>query len=80
MHSGWQQLPVAWLVANDIPHVVVLTKADKLSRSQLGKRKSEIERALGLRDLGAEALPFSATAPIGRRELMGVIDEALRDD
>lgn len=70
----------SWLVANDIPHVIVLTKADKLSRNQLQKRKREIEKALGLKDLGAEALPFSSTTGIGRKELMGVIDEALAED
>ena len=64
---------------NDIPHVIVLTKADKLSRSALQRRKREMEQVLGLRALGAEALPFSATTGIGRRELMAVIDEALSE-
>ena len=67
----------AWLVENDIPHVIVLTKADKLSRSKMQRRKAEMEKVLGMGALGAEALPFSATTGIGRKELMGVIDEAL---
>jgi GTP-binding protein len=67
----------AWLVENDIPHVIVLTKADKLSRSQLQRRKREMEKSLGMAELGAQALPFSATTGIGRKELMAVIDEAL---
>lgn len=67
----------AWLVENDIPHVIVLTKADKLSRSQLARRKREMEKVLGMDALEAQSLPFSATTGIGRKELMAVIDEAL---
>jgi GTP-binding protein len=67
----------AWLVEHDVPHVVVLTKADKLSRSQLQRRARAIEKALGLDRLEAQALPFSAHAGTGRRELWAVIDQAL---
>jgi GTP-binding protein len=70
----------AWLVENDIPHVIVLTKADKLSRSQLARRKREMEKVLGMDALEAQSLPFSATTGIGRKELMAVIDEALAAD
>lgn len=70
----------AWLVENDVPHVVVLTKADKLSRSALAKRKREMEKLLQLDTLGAQALPYSSTTGIGRRELWGVIQDALSED
>jgi GTP-binding protein len=68
---------VTWLRENAVPHAVVLTKADKLSRSQLQRQQALIRR--GLADAGSQPdlLPFSAQAGTGRKELWAVIDGAL---
>lgn len=68
---------VNFLRAADLPFVVALTKADKLSRQQQIKQKGNIVRSLGL----AADTPLvitSATKGDGIDELRTVIREALR--
>jgi GTP-binding protein len=59
----------AWLKSLGIPEIVVLTKADKLSRNQQKNQAGKVERALGVPD-GASIL-FSSLDGSGRDELWG---------
>jgi GTP-binding protein len=54
-----------WLVFNQKPHIVVATKADKLSNNQLKKSLSEIENALQ----GSKVIAYSAKTGKGRDQL-----------
>lgn len=56
-----------------LPTVVVLTKADKLSRAAAMARHGEIATALGLAE--EQIIPFSAETGTGRDELAGAIEE-----
>ncbi len=58
-----------WLVAARIPYLVLLTKADKLSRHQL---KRSVERAEPVFS-PAEVIPFSARTGLGVKEVWRVI-------
>jgi len=56
-----------WLAHYEIPSHVVLTKADKLKKGQLGKQRSAIARELSADP--ATLLLFSAVTGQGKREL-----------
>ncbi|OPZ73544.1 MAG: putative GTP-binding protein EngB [Firmicutes bacterium ADurb.Bin456] len=62
----------AWLKHQGIPVAVVVTKADKLSRSRLLQSLKVVRETLAL--TGEEPLvPFSAETGQGREDLLGVI-------
>jgi len=58
-----------WLQSGKINFVIVLTKADKLSRSNLMKKSREIEKIFDVKPI-----PFSSVSGIGKKELMRWID------
>ena len=57
-----------WLDHYHIPHLVVLTKADKLSRSRSIARQGDIRQALGI-PAGNNPILFSAKTGEGRQRL-----------
>lgn len=63
-----------WLVYHDKPHIVVATKADKLSNNELRKSISKTEKMLK----GARILAYSAQTGRGRDELWAEINAALK--
>ena len=56
-----------YLAELELPTIVVLTKTDKLSRSQSGARAGEIMKSLSLSR--EQTIPFSAATGEGRDEL-----------
>ncbi|MEW5924206.1 MAG: ribosome biogenesis GTP-binding protein YihA/YsxC [Candidatus Zixiibacteriota bacterium] len=63
-------LMIDWLQSSDIKYAIVLTKADKLSKSNLAKKKKEIEKIFKV-----TPIPFSSVSGIGKRELMKWIED-----
>lgn len=61
-----------WIVSNGYTPIVVLTKADKLSRNEQAKMKRQIMTAFAIRD-EATVFPFSALSKAGREELSELI-------
>lgn len=62
-----------WLVFNNKPHLIVATKADKIS-------KNELQRSLAAARLslpGAKLLPFSAQTGSGREEIWSEINTSI---
>lgn len=68
---------VAFLAALQLPTLVILTKIDKLSRSERTGKEDEAARALGLD--AEQILPFSAKTGEGRETLLGALDHLLED-
>lgn len=64
-----------WLVANDLPVLVIATKVDKLSKVTLAKNLTGIKQALGVQEL--DVLPYSSVKNEGRSELLDVIRDVL---
>lgn len=62
------QLMNSWLREMDMPHVLVATKLDKISRGQYGRHVKIIRDTLR-----AEPLLFSAETKQGRDEILGLI-------
>lgn len=64
-----------WLIEAELPTILVLTKADKLSANQAARQKKAIREALGL---PADAFTlFSAETGLGLAELWSRIEAAL---
>ena len=68
---------LGWLRANRVPHAIVLTKADKLSRSQLHRQAALVRKALAGEAGAPDLLHFSAPEGTGRKELWAAIDAAV---
>jgi len=55
---------------------VVMTKVDKVSRNEAGKRKQDLKRSFGLQE--EEIIPFSAVSGEGRNEIWKKIEAAIK--
>lgn len=66
-----------WLTVRRIPYVLILTKADKLSRSQAKERQGAICRLLGRE--ADPAMLFSARTGEGRERIWSLLSEHLED-
>jgi GTP-binding protein len=59
-----------WVVNREVPFVIVLTKADKLSRNQLQQAVRKMKKLIfGDESLG-DLIPFSAPAGLGKKEII----------
>lgn len=65
-----------WLAANMVRHVVVASKADKISRSAIKPRLKEIKDVLGVPD-EVKIIPYSSENGVGRDELWTMIEESI---
>lgn len=75
--TALDQALIEWCLAADVPVLAVLTKADKLARGRRAVALSEVcEHLSGRGDL-TDVIAFSATRPIGRRELSDRLDRWL---
>ncbi len=63
-----------WLVFNDKPHLIVATKADKISNNEVKKSIGAAEKALP----GAKILTFSSQTKHGREAVWTEINAALK--
>lgn len=63
-----------WLIVNDKPHLVVATKADKLSANQLQKQLAAIGRELP----ESKIVAYSSSTGKGRDEVWAEIENSLK--
>ncbi|MEP7212099.1 MAG: ribosome biogenesis GTP-binding protein YihA/YsxC [Acidobacteriota bacterium] len=64
-----------WLVFNEKPHIVVATKADKLSNNELQKQMKVIGNTL----TGSKIMSYSSETGKGRDQLWSEINEAVKN-
>ena len=64
-----------WLVKNNVPVLIIATKADKISRGAVAKQVAQIRKTLGVKEI--DILPYSSVKNAGRSELLEVIYEGL---
>jgi len=76
--SGDDRMMVDFLIENELPFIVVLTKIDKLSPSQ---RKERLEAVRGELPCGDQLtlLPFSSQTGEGQEELRALLDRLEED-
>ena len=65
----------SWLVAHDIPVLVIATKADKIGKNARSARIAQIRQTLGVPAL--TILPYAAPKNEGRLELLDVMKDYL---
>ena len=66
-----------WLVKNNVPVLIIATKADKISRGAVAKQTAQIRKTLGVKEI--DILPYSSVKNAGRSELLEVIYQMLTD-
>ena len=66
-----------WLVKNNVPVLIIATKADKISRGAVAKQVAQIKKMLGVKEI--DILPYSSVKNAGRSELLEVIYQMLTD-
>lgn len=64
-----------WLVKNNVPVLIIATKADKISRGAVAKQIAQIKKTLGVKEI--DILPYSSVKNSGRSELLEVIYDGL---
>ncbi len=64
-----------WMGSHQIPFVVLLSKADKLSKNKLSKSKSAVESLLMEMNIDVPVIPCSAETGLGMNETRSVIQE-----
>ena len=64
-----------WLVENDIPVLIVATKADKVGKNAKQNNIDAIKRKLGIQEVSV--LPYSSLKNEGRSDLLDVIGDSL---
>jgi len=64
-----------WLVDNDIPVLIIATKADKIGKHARAKNIAAIKRKLGIKEISV--LPYSSLKNEGRSDLLDVIGDSL---
>lgn len=72
------KLMYEWICAMGKPHIIIATKADKITRAQYKARISEILQTLGAKP-GVQAIPVSVTKRTGFLELWDGIISLLPD-
>jgi GTP-binding protein len=63
-----------FLYQMDIPYTIVMTKSDKLNRSEYAERMENISKELGDYGAGVEIIPFSAQNGEGVERLKDIIE------
>ena len=69
-------LMINWLIENDLPFVVVTTKTDKLSKSQLKIALENLEKEY-FSGTGIDIIPFSSVTKDGKDLLWSKISDAV---
>ena len=67
---------VNWLVIKKIPHILVYTKADKLSSNQCRKQSSLLDSALGITP--QDRIIFSAKTGVGKETLVEKLEASMQ--
>ncbi len=65
-----------WLKESDFPHIVVASKADKITRSQVKPRQQEIRKTLGMEE-NIKLLSFSSMDKQGVKEVWDAIESGI---
>ena len=75
--AAFDQQMLAFCAAIELPCLVLLSKADKLSRAQVRTRQREVEGEIAKDGARAQMIPFSATVGTGVQEARVAVAELL---
>lgn len=75
--SNNDKLMYHWILEQGYEPIIIVTKVDKLKRSQLAKHMKAVKEGLEVKK-GSRFLPFSAVTKAGREEIWQLMDELLQ--
>ncbi len=64
---------IEWLENNGKRYIIILTKCDKISKTEIEERKEQLDTLISQCAFAIEVLPYSAKTGLGRAELQQVI-------
>ena len=67
---------INWLINMDVNFIVVLTKTDKLSKTQLETAINDLKTGI-FKNTGIELIPFSSVTRVGKDEVMKKIFDSI---
>lgn len=76
--SANDKMMYEWVLAQGYSPTIILTKADKLKRSQLDKHRKMVTTGLGVKP-GTKVIPFSAQSGLGVEEVWAYIQEKINN-
>lgn len=68
---------INWLIEQNVPFIVVATKTDKLSKTQLANALDDLQKNF-FEGTGIEIIPFSSVTRIGKDQLWNRIFDVLK--
>jgi GTP-binding protein len=68
---------ITWLSQNQIPFVIILTKTDKLSRSQLSQNLKSLNLILSEMNPQSHVISTSSIKRAGKEEIFSIIEQTL---
>jgi len=71
-------LLMQWIIQNEKSAILVLTKCDKVTKNERNRNTQKILQGFGVENL--HYVHHSSLKDTGRRELMGMLKEALKDE
>ncbi len=75
-HTKDDETMLRFLNDSGLPFVIVLTKADKLNKTQFTNRLKEIEKEMSFLREGIQKIPFSSLKGTGVEDMLQVIEQA----
>lgn len=77
--SNEDKIMYEWLLNNDMPHLVVASKSDKIPKGQINGRLQDIKKVLGTGE-GVVLIPFSAETKNGKDELWSHLESLAAEE
>ncbi len=78
-HSKDDETMLRFLADSGLPFVIVLTKADKLNKTQLKTRLSDVEKEMNFLPEGIQKIPVSSQNGSGIEDLLSQIQTAVKE-
>ncbi len=78
-HTKDDETMLRFLTESGLPFIIVLTKADKLNKTQLAERLTQIEKEMDFLPQDTVKIPVSSTNGSGIEQLMQCINQAIKE-
>lgn len=74
--SNDDKIMYEWIRTRAVPHIIIASKADKISRGQFMKRQQDIKSTLAVEE-GIEVIPFSSETKLGKEQVWDFVNSII---